>query len=314
VEKDTSTKASFASAKVVIDSLCMNPIEDEAILQVGDKGFRVSVLEAKTEFIIIHTGPLDEENSASFMKVKCSQKVDALGYSDEVAAKADLAHEDWHKGLSHDEEQDGKEGEQPIAARFNLNSNSILARDEGQHSVSLNDSTNSATRTKTVSFSQNCPSEEAIKLYLLKSSLGNGEVNSSLKFPEVGTTVLKTMEEFNELSRANEGVCLSPLGVERGECESVEPPPDFENLGTAKLSKKIPRRQHQSMERRMTRSQKKVGKSSSQVTTESMIKLVEESLEIGRILRIRVTAKEKIAKRQITNSLKEEKRKRSNLD
>jgi len=57
IENDTSLKASFASAKVVIDSLCLNPIEDEVILQVEDKGYRISVFEAKTEFTIIHTGP-----------------------------------------------------------------------------------------------------------------------------------------------------------------------------------------------------------------------------------------------------------------
>ena len=98
VEKDISAMASFAFAKVVIDSLCMEPIEDEALLQVGDKGFRVSVFEAKTKFIIIHAGPLDEESSASSMKFKCSQKVAELGCSCEVEAKGDLAHEDWRKG------------------------------------------------------------------------------------------------------------------------------------------------------------------------------------------------------------------------
>ena len=74
VEKDTSTQASFSAAKVVIDTLCLSPIEDEAIIHVGGKGFRVSVFEAKTEFTIIHTGPLEEEVSSSSMKIKCSQR------------------------------------------------------------------------------------------------------------------------------------------------------------------------------------------------------------------------------------------------
>jgi len=59
VDNETSTMESFASAKVVIDTLCMSPIEDEAIIQVEDKGFTVFVFEAKTEFIIFHSGPLD---------------------------------------------------------------------------------------------------------------------------------------------------------------------------------------------------------------------------------------------------------------
>ena len=59
VEKESSNLESFASAKVIIDTLCMKPIEDEVIIQVEDKGFKVSVFEAKTEYTIFHTGPLD---------------------------------------------------------------------------------------------------------------------------------------------------------------------------------------------------------------------------------------------------------------
>ena len=173
---------------------------------------------------------------------------------------------------------------------------------------------NSATHTKTVSFSHNSPSEEVIKLSLLKSSLGNGEVNSSLKTPDLGMPVLKTREELNEHPRANEGVYLSPLDVENGECEGVEAPPGFEKFQTAKLSKQNPKRQHHSVERRMTKSQMKVGKSSSQVTTESMSKLAEESLAIGETIGIKVIAKKKEPKRRITDSLKEEKKKKSNLN
>jgi len=64
------------------------------------------------------------------------------------------------------------------------------------------------------------------------------------------------------------------------------------------------------VERRITRSQMKVGKCSGQFTTESMRKLAEESLAIGEILGIKVIAKEKEAKRRITDSLKEEKKRR----
>jgi len=59
VDKESSKLESFASAKVVIDTLCMKPIDDEVIIQVGDKGFKVSVFEAKTEYTIFHSGPLD---------------------------------------------------------------------------------------------------------------------------------------------------------------------------------------------------------------------------------------------------------------
>jgi len=73
VEKDTSKMASFASAKAVIDTLCMNPIEDEAIIQVENVGYRISVFEAKTEFTIFHLGYVDEGFQPS-MEAKCSQR------------------------------------------------------------------------------------------------------------------------------------------------------------------------------------------------------------------------------------------------
>jgi len=37
----------------------MKPVEDEVIIQVKDLGFTVSVFEAKTEYTIFHSGPLD---------------------------------------------------------------------------------------------------------------------------------------------------------------------------------------------------------------------------------------------------------------
>jgi len=78
--------------------------------------------------------------------------------------------------------------------------------------------------------------------------------------------------------------------------------------------KKNPRRKQLLTERRVTRSQKKLEKSSSQVTTESMRKLAEESLEIGKILGVKVITKEENVKRRIIDSLKEEKRKRRSVE
>ena len=106
--------------------------------------------------------------------------------------------------------------------------------------------------------------------------------------------------------------CLSPPGSERVRDDNVEPPPGFEVFGN-KSSKKNPRRQHQSMERRVTRSQKQVEKNSSQVTSESIIKLAKESIEIGNLLGLKVIDKEEAAIRRIINSLKEGKKKRSSL-
>jgi len=82
----------------------MTPIEDETIIQVEGKGYRVSVFEAKTKFTIIHTGPLEEEISSSSIKIKCSQKVDAMESSGNAVVQVDLAKDDLQEH-NHDEEQ-----------------------------------------------------------------------------------------------------------------------------------------------------------------------------------------------------------------
>ena len=99
-----------------------------------------------------------------------------------------------------------------------------------------------------------------------------------------------------------------------GECEHVESPPGFEKFHNAKLPKHIPKSQQHTVEKRMTRSQMQMEKSSSQVTTESMRKVAEESLAIGEILGLKVIAGKKEATRRLTDSLKVEKNKKSKLN
>ena len=104
---------------------------------------------------------------------------------------------------------------------------------------------------------------------------------------------------------------LSTPDVEKGRSESIEPPPGFEDFDDAELVKKKHKRKQLCGEKKMTRSQKRLDKSNSQITTESIRKLAEESLEIGKILGVKVIAKEENAKRRIIASLKEEKRRKS---
>jgi len=129
VEEETSTKKSFAAAKVVIDSMCLSPIEDEAILQVGNKGFRISVFEAKTAYTIIHTGPLEEEDSSSSMK---AQGMEVRGLNDEVAQEADLEQVERQQEMSQDAVHVAQEGQQLPNGLLNLNSNLSSANYEGQ--------------------------------------------------------------------------------------------------------------------------------------------------------------------------------------
>ena len=99
----------------------------------------------------------------------------------------------------------------------------------------------------------------------------------------------------------NNDECLSPLRFERVRVDSVEPPPGFEPFCTFKPSMKVPRRQPQTMERTVTRSHKKLDKSSSQGILESLIKLAKESIEVGKILGVKVIDKEEATVRRIIN-------------
>jgi len=306
IEKDTSNLTSFASAKVVIDSLCMSPIEDEAVIQVGHVGYRISVFEAKTEITIFHMGSVDKDRSPS-MKINCTQRKEDEGSSGDVEAQADLAYKDWQRQLSHADEQKGREGEQSPDGRSILNSNSKSANEIGQSRLSPEGSINLLSHTKTASFSQKGVTEEAIKSRL-KNSLDDGAVYSSYKSINDGTAILKSAEQGPKPNKDN---CLSTPDVENERSESLGPPPGFEDCGAAEHVKKKPITKQSGMEKRITRSQKKLGESNSQITSESMRKLAEESLEIGRILGLKVIAKEEIAKRNIIDSLKEAKRRRS---
>jgi len=94
VEKESSKLESFASAKVIIDTLSVNPIEDEVIIQVENEGFRVSVFEAKTEFTIFHTGPLDEDNSVP-STIQDNVQLAVMGSGDDMEDQVNLDHGNW---------------------------------------------------------------------------------------------------------------------------------------------------------------------------------------------------------------------------
>ena len=188
---------------------------------------------------------------------------------------------------------------------------SNLALEDGQSRLSTNGSINSATRTKTVSFNHKGDTEEAIKLSLQKKSLDDGTVSSRLKNFDAGVGGLTSMEQANDQSMPTKGDCLSIQDVGTERCVSIEPPPGFETLGCDRRVKVSPSRKLLLTERRVTRSQNKLEKSNSQVTSESMRKLAAEALEIGKILGVKVIAREENAKRQIIDSLKEKRKRKA---
>uniref|UniRef100_A0A7C8Z7S8 Uncharacterized protein n=1 Tax=Opuntia streptacantha TaxID=393608 RepID=A0A7C8Z7S8_OPUST len=248
-----------------------------------------------------------EDISSSSMKVQGSQmKTNAGNFSDEMATPAYMAHEDRLENLSQINEQRDVEGEQsPDSQRcFKVDSNSAIGM--RQTRLFTNGSNSSGTWTKTVSFSKKGDTEEVIKV-----SLEDGVVNSRRKNIDDDTAARSLAKHVNEQGALSNGGSF-PKVVERDRCESVEPPPGFEISNTPDIVKEKDRRKQLVIGRRVTRSQKKMEMNNSQDTTESMRKLAEEALKIGNILGIKVVSKVENAKRIITDSLKEDKRKRRN--
>jgi len=137
VEKESANLESLASAKVLIDTLSMKQIEGKAIIQDADKGFTVSVFEARSEFTIFHFdsldkigpdlfSPKDNENGGS--KAEGSIHVEAI-------RKGAIAG-DQRGGDEGQAESDGEEG----SPESNSNSNSKLAQVTPRTLGSLRDS------------------------------------------------------------------------------------------------------------------------------------------------------------------------------
>ena len=95
-------------------------------------------------------------------------------------------------------------------------------------------------------------------------------VDSQCKNIEAGTAVLNPTQSVNENSMPRDGVCLQLPVIGSDRRESVQPPPGFEGFvadGIVKekttRKKMVISKERKSAERRVTRSQKKMEKSSS---------------------------------------------------
>ena len=115
MDKVTALQESFASAKVVIDTLNVNSI-DEAIIQAEG---------AKTEFTVIHMGPMEEETSSPSMLTNNDRKVPVKGSNGDVVNVGNLDHDERRKDQDLDGQQGEREDEQSPTMGCISNSNLI---------------------------------------------------------------------------------------------------------------------------------------------------------------------------------------------
>ena len=186
----------------------------------------------------------------------------------------------------------------------------------------------SSSKTKTADLSGNGLSEVMAKIKCHAPSQSeevNGYTLHSVIQPKQGIGNSKLSNGLNHSSHSSE-LSAPPgfsLPIEEGGGETLAPP-SFEGFKDSELKSshkgKTLKRHTLNTEKRLTRSQAKMGKkfssldegargvnslgSDSEGTTDSMIQLAKESLEIGEILRIKVIGNKKNALKGITNSLK----------
>ena len=382
MDKDTASQASFASAKVVIDTLSVNPIEDEAIIQVKDKGFRVSVFETKTEYTIIHMGPMEEEISPPSMKN--TRKVAVMDSNGDMVTNANLDHDDQRKEQDLDGVKGAREDEQPPAVGGNSNLNprhtndvgqprdysfgSINVVDDVEKNKKLSDagledarsegtlgasplidgeaeegngqlvgrrisndaiSVSSSTKTKSVQLSGNGYSEEMEKIFGHKQTFQAESIQHY------------DIEKGNHVSELPNVPQVSELSIPPGFGNAeVAAPPGFEVTKEPEASptptrkSKVKRRIVDQSSKRLTRSQLKQCKMSeafdlstlgrkasskeavedspqsgdSASTSESIVKIAREALEIGKILGVKVITHDANARKRITSTIKSNRR------
>jgi len=145
VEEESASMESFASAKVIVDTLSVNQIADEAIIQVEDKGFRISVFEAKTEFTIFHTGPL-AEGSLDPSSPKENGEI-GIHLDEDLGAQSNQEHGNRPESCNNvgDEVRD-REGGCGGDLNLNLNSNALSPRLMGQSRDSHIEANNTMNR------------------------------------------------------------------------------------------------------------------------------------------------------------------------
>jgi len=286
--------------KVLVATKIFKFIEGEVILNIEHGGYRVTIREAET-ISQIRSPP--HQNMKSSMVDKDSNH--------EVPGFEDLEDlEEFTSNHQQGQEQDegkSKGGDSPIS---NSNSNGI--GNMGSNYGSQRD--DSCSKTRTVSFSQNDLSEELLKVSQ-KSRLAAIEVvkaqEEEVQAPPGFGNI--TAKEAAGLLRSSpkpkdklDCVQSTDMGAHINSQNSLEEPPGFEKLKAERVDQRKSKSKHS-----RTRTGRQLGdsisSSSTNETTESMLRIAHESIQVGELVGVRVIGNKKGAIARITDHLKQRK-------
>jgi len=215
---------------------------------------------------------------------------------------AESDNEDFNNGIQFHE---GEEAAEDSQTNSNSNSN-VVASKEAPSSNDSRQCTPSRTKTKTVSFSQNCYSEEICKVSQHLRNMGNVESSDDsqqVSQPPPGfesghhrhTSHMETVDKsFNDVTpMEGNKVTSAPLGCVKG----------LKFRGT----------KHAQHVRNVKANYKKAllnvpsTSTSTDSTSESLVRLAHESLQIGELLGVKITGDIEAAVSRITKPLKKSK-------
>jgi len=306
---------SFESMKVLVVTDIFQRIEDNLILVIGDEGYRIFITEIGPALPISQRNCSSPSNPA--MENQDSNN-DVPGFEDlddELAEGNDVAQSDLRNVVVNDELVNTVAKSNPMV-QISSNSNC----EGGKAGASMENSINSVTRTKTVSFSQNGFSEEIIKIsqhlqplrnptdselppppgFENRRTVGLGE-NAS---PNAIQTIDAHLEE-GEVVAPKVSVIATPRELQPSAVRfnnSLEEGPKNRSiecqahagLGKVKSANQqpqIPAKGHSATV-------------SSTYTSDSIRKIAEEALHIGELLGVKVVQHKQGAVSRITETLK----------
>ena len=284
--KPASANDSFEVMRVLIATKVLQTIDFEFILTLGSCGYRVKVTEAE---MVSQVGP------------KCR--------FDDTKGKNDIPGFDDIDGSDDDGTCNGvqiQEGEESPESRASSNSNSNIVEDkEPARSNGSSQHTPSRTRTKTASFSQNGYSEELRKvsqhLKLLGKEMSHDE-SSQVSQPPPGFEVEHQENDSHIQLGAKSDKDDAPI-VEGEEIINSH------SFAIAPSDNRVSK-QGQKDSNVVKASYKKAllqvpsSSTSTDSTSESLVRLAHESLKIGELLGVKVTGDFEAAVSRITKPLK----------
>ena len=291
--------------KVLIATKIMHRISGEVLLQLDFEGYRVNISESEIVSQAVHR-PLLSRNVPNMEDNESNYEVP--GFEDLEGIKGMEGSNKSHSTPGKEDEEAEKLGD-----ISNSNSNALgdkIIKDDGQKEVM-------GSRTITASFSQNGYSEELFKIsqHLKKGAAGmsHSQEDSEVQAPPDFESIIGNKDkEMTVNSSKNQGQVIGLVGGLNNQSRKSQDTATSPGKHLHIPEKQLNQGSQQVQQVKTARKKKQASNvhhssTESEGTTDSMIKLAEESLQVGELLGVRLVGNKKAAISRITDHLKKRK-------